>query len=221
VGEKKKEKVSSGTTIMPIDSSRNKPGIIHNKSGKSATSKPVLREFSAGGVVYKRSLPLRGKKVKSQKSNVKSYWLVTRSNPSKDYPRAVWRLPKGRLDDSGGGELPGPYASGLKKAPEELMQKAALREVAEEAGVEAAIIQRVITDRYFFTLKGGQKILKFVTFYLMEWKSDIPSGFGSETSKIGWYPYQEARKTLSYSGERKILDKAKEILDRGLQINLL
>lgn len=207
MGEKKKEKVSSGTIKMPNDSSKNKP---------------MLREFSAGGVVYKRSLALRVKRAEELKSRrVKILWLVTKSNPSKDYPKSVWRLPKGRLDDTSGGKHPGPYASGLRKAPEEIIQKAALREVAEEGGVEALIVQKVITDRYFFTLKGGQKILKFVTFYLMEWKSDIPSGFGPETSETIWLPYQEARRILSYSDEKNILDKAKEILDRGLQINLI
>jgi ADP-ribose pyrophosphatase YjhB (NUDIX family) len=208
MGEKKKEKISSGNAIMSNVSSEN------SSKTKTHGSEGVAREFSAGGVVYKRVEELKS-------GRVKVLWLVTKSNPSKDYPKPVWRLPKGRLDDSGGGECPGPYASGLKKAPEEIIQKSALREVAEEGGVEASIVQKVITDRYFFTLKGGQKILKFVTFYLMEWKSDVPSGFGSETSETIWFPYQEARKRLSYSDEREILDKAKEILDRGLQINLI
>ena len=32
---------------------------------------------------------------------LKTLWLTTKSRPSKLYPKAVWRFPKGWLDDSG------------------------------------------------------------------------------------------------------------------------
>lgn len=44
-----------------------------------------MREFSAGGVVFKK-----------KKNEV--FWLVTKSAASDLYPKQVWRLPKGWID---------------------------------------------------------------------------------------------------------------------------
>ena len=172
--------------------------------GKNTQSKTILilREFSSGGVVYK------GDK-----------WLVTRSSASKLYPEAVWRLPKGWIDNETP-DIPGLMASGKMKADEESLQKAALREVREEGGVEARIIKKIGTEKYFYNapdkgLPAGRqgKILKFVTFYLMEWVKDLPEGFDEETSEITWLAFDEAYKKLSFSGEKQMLKKAKELLD--------
>lgn len=141
----------------------------------------VTREFSSGGVVYK-------------KEGNKTLWLVTKSAVSDLYPKAVWRLPKGWIDEG------------------ESTEEAALREVREEGGVGAEIIQKIETVKYFFVTPDKTKILKFVTFYLMRWKKDLPQGFDGETSKIVWLPYQEAYKKLSFSGEKEVLEKAKELL---------
>jgi len=141
----------------------------------------VIREFSSGGVVYK-------------KEKNKTLWLVTRSAASDLYPKQVWRLPKGWIDEG------------------EKVEKAALREVREEGGIEAKIIQKIETVKYFFTTADKSKILKFVTFYLMEFIKDLPESFGEETSEIAWLPYEEAYKKLSFSGERQVLKKAKELL---------
>jgi len=165
------------------------------------------REFSSGGVVFKKTY------------TGKVLWLVTKSTPSELIPNDIWRLPKGRLDDISEDE-PGPLARGERKASEEEIQKAALKEVKEEGGVEAKIVRKIGTERYFFIWQG-EKILKFVTFYLMEYIRDLPEGYDKETEEVAWLPYEDARKRLSYSGEKKVLDKAKEILDSGVQENLL
>ena len=141
----------------------------------------VIREFSSGGVVYK-------------KEKNKTLWLVTRSAASDLYPKQVWRLPKGWIDEG------------------EKVEEAALREVREEGGIEAKIIQKIETVKYFFTTADKSKVLKFVTFYLMEFVKDLPESFGEETSEIAWLPYEEAYKKLSFSGERQVLKKAKELL---------
>ena len=65
---------------------------------------PVVREFSSGGVVFKK-----------EKGEI--LWLVTRSTPSKLYPEYRFRLPKGRIDDVGN-DKPGPMARGEIKADE-------------------------------------------------------------------------------------------------------
>ena len=125
------------------------------------------------------------------------------------------RHQKGWIDDDGDG--PGLYARGEKKVPEDILQQSATREVLEEGGVEAKVVAKVETTKIFFTNKDGNKILKFITYYLMEYLKDVVGGFGFETSEVKWVPYDEARKTLSISGEKKILDKAKILLDSGIQ----
>ncbi len=177
---------------------------------RATNSKEIRREFSAGGVVFKRV----------KESFDKTQWLVTKSRPSELFPKPAWRLPKGWLDDKDRGKSPGPLASGARKATEKELQGAALKEVREEGGVETAILSKVGTERYFYTL-SGEKILKYVTFYLMEWKKDLPEGPGLETEKVEWLSYERARKRLSYSGEKKVLDKAREILLSGIQENLV
>lgn len=164
----------------------------------------MKREFSAGGVVFKRWQRDNGK--------WQILWLIAQSAPTPDYPNLYWRLPKGWIDDVEGGMSPGPIASGERKTTENEMQEAALREVREEGGVEAQIVQKIGTERYVYH-KNDEKVLKFVTFYLMEWIRDLPEGPGFETSKVEWKEFEEVRKMLKNSGEKKILDKAKGIID--------
>jgi len=171
---------------------------------EKTTPKERLREFSAGGVVFRR--------IKSQgKGADEVLWLITKVGySSRMISPATWRLPKGWLDDAKDGS-PGPLASGILKAKEKDLVKAALKEVAEEGGVVARIVSKIGTVKYVFSFKG-KNILKFVTFYLMERASDLPDGFGDETSEVAWLNFTMAKEKLTYSGEKKVLDQAKEIL---------
>lgn len=177
---------------------------------KSSAKRPLsfLREFSAGGVVFKKE------------SDVNVVWLVAKSSPSSLFPEGFWRLPKGWIDDEEGGKKPGSMARGDEKVSEEELQKAAMREVAEEGGIKAEVVKKITTEKYFYTA-SGKRILKFVTFYLMEWIKDLLEGPGFETSEVLWLSYEEARKKLKHLGERRILDEAKAILDSGIQVNLI
>lgn len=103
-------------------------------------------------------------------------------------------------------------ARGERKATEKDLRDAALRETREEGGVEAEIVKKIGSEKIFFRHPERGLILKFITYYLMKWKKDLPEGFGEETSEVVWLPYNEARKKLSYGGEKKILDNAKELL---------
>lgn len=171
------------------------------------SQKPILkREFSAGGVVFKK------------KGN-DNLWLVTKSKPSELFPKGFWRLPKGWLDNKSE-EIPGPLASGERKAKEDDLKDAAIREVSEEGGVKAKILQKLGTERYFLTIRS-ERILKFVTFYLMEWQSDLPEGPGWETETIEWLSYDDAYGRITYRGEKQVLKKARELLKRGTQGSLI
>lgn len=169
---------------------------------KAALKKAIAREFSAGGVVFK-------------KEGDKILWLATKAAKSSGaYSFSAWRLPKGWLDDEKEG-VPGPLASGKIKAQEEDLRKAALKEVREEGGIEARVVEKIGTEKFFFTWEG-RKILKFVTFYLMAWVKDLPEGFGPETSEIYWGEFDQAEEKLSFPGEKKILSSASSILGRHI-----
>ena len=157
-----------------------------------------LREFSSGGVVFKKA----GNGV---------LWLVAASVPSQLFPKISWRFPKGWIDDESEG-VPGPMASGAVKADEDSLQKAATREVEEEGGVKARILQKIGTEKYSYTHPARGKILKFVTFYLMEYVKDMPEGHDFETSEVVWLPFSEALKKLTSSGEKEMLKKANDLL---------
>lgn len=137
------------------------------------------------------------------------------------FPNTVWRLPKGWIDDSDTWGIPGPMASGEIKADEDSLQETALREVREEGGISAKIIKKLGTSKFFYTHPTRGKILKFVTFYLMEYLKDLPEGFDEETSEIAWLEYEEAYKQLSFGGEKQMLKKAKELLEQGTQSSLV
>lgn len=162
----------------------------------------VIREFSSGGVVYRDKGRL---------------WLVRATAPSNLFPKVSWMLPKGWIDDAGPG-IPGPMASGRVKADEDSLQKAALREVREEAGIEAKIIKKIGTESHFFKHPERGPILKFVTFYLMEYVSNLSEGFDNETLEVAWLPFEEALKKLSFEGERQMLRKARKLLQAQMPL---
>jgi len=165
--------------------------------GKNAQNQTILtsREFSSGGVVFKKG------------NNI--LWFVRKTVASKIYPNQYWMLPKGRIDDTED-DKPGPMASGLVRADEDSLQAAAIKEVSEEGGISAEIVKKIETIKYSFTDPVRGKILKFVTFYLMEWRKDLPEGFDDETSEIAWLSFEEAYDRLTFSGEKQILKKAKD-----------
>lgn len=159
----------------------------------------MMREFSSGGVVYKKD-----------KNQI--YWLIRRTSASEMFPETYWMLPKGWLDDDGV-DVPGPMASGKVKATEDVLKDTAIREVKEEGGVNAKVVNKIGTSTFFYTHPVRGKIMKFVTFFLMEWVEDSPDGFDFETSEIAWLSYKEALEKLSFDREKEVLKKAAKLLN--------
>lgn len=138
---------------------------------KGTKKQRTVREFSAGGVVFKD-----GK------------WLIIRPAGTKR-----WQLTKGSID---------------KK---ETTRQTALREVKEEGGVKAEIIEKIGQTQYFFVLKG-EKIFKTVTFYLMRYLGDTRKGHDWEVEEAIFVPYKEALEKLSFKDDKEILKKARSLL---------
>ena len=173
-----------------------------SKIAKSSDKEVSAREFSSGGIIYRQN-------------GGKLLWLIRKTSASDMFPKTYWMLPKGWLDDLGP-DIPGPMAKGEIRASEEILQNTALREVSEETGVVSKIIDKIGTIKFFYTHPTRGRILKFVTFYLMEYVKDLPEGFDFETSKVAWLSFDEAYKTLSFSMEKNVLKDAEKLYQNSV-----
>jgi 8-oxo-dGTP pyrophosphatase MutT (NUDIX family) len=96
---------------------------------------------------------------------------------------------------------------------DETAQDAALREVREEAGVEARAVEKLGDVRYFYQ-RDGRRIAKVVSFFLLEYVAGEPSEHDHEVEEARWMPLEEAAQALTYKGEREMAARALGRLDR-------
>ena len=150
-------------------------------------------ERSAGGIVYK-------------KTSQGLLWLVVKAfsyqrggDHTRGRGKTVFKFPKGHL------------------RLRENLKPAAIREVEEEGGIKAKIIDKLGSRNYYFTDRlTNRKIVKRVTFFLMEYVSDSNLKYADREIILErlWLPYEEALKTVAYDSERQLLKKAKERVER-------
>jgi 8-oxo-dGTP pyrophosphatase MutT (NUDIX family) len=84
---------------------------------------------------------------------------------------------------------------------------AATREVSEEAGVEAELIEKLGDVRYRYE-RRGRRIAKEVAFYLFEYRSGNLADHDHEIEDARWMSLEEAAEALSYEGEREMVQRA-------------
>jgi 8-oxo-dGTP pyrophosphatase MutT (NUDIX family) len=104
----------------------------------------------------------------------------------------------------------GKPVTGLPKggaAEGETGAEAALREVREETGVEARMVEPLGDVRYWYR-RGGRRVHKTVHFYLCEFLTGSTADHDHEVDEARWISLQEARKALSYPGERALIERA-------------
>ena len=123
---------------------------------------------------------------------VRGRWVLAGIRPAGKKP-GIWALPKGLI---GPGEKP---------------EEAALREVAEEAGVEARLVTKLGDIRYVYTW-AGERVFKVVSFYLLRYRrgrlGQIAPEQEIEVEEARWLPLDEAPKLLAYRGERDMAENA-------------
>ena len=100
--------------------------------------------------------------------------------------RILWSLPKGHIEE---GETP---------------EQAALREVAEETGIESAI-ERSLGVIDFWFMAGGKRIHKTVHHYLFRETGGKLAAQESEVDEVGWFPLSEIVERLAYPDEKKLI----------------
>jgi 8-oxo-dGTP pyrophosphatase MutT (NUDIX family) len=97
--------------------------------------------------------------------------------------------------------------------PGESAADAAVREVREEAGVRSTVREKLGDVRYFYQ-RGGRRIAKVVSFYLLDYVAGEPEEHDHEVEVARWMALEQAAKELTYKGERDMAARALERLDR-------
>lgn len=120
--------------------------------------------------------------------NSKGQVLLTKHSQNKH-----WSFPKGLID------------------PGQTSEEAALREVREEGGIQAEIVEKIGYSKYVYTL-SGEKIFKVVTYFLMKYLSGDPSLHDWEVEEAGWYGVDKAIKQLTFSQDKVLLREAVNLL---------
>jgi 8-oxo-dGTP pyrophosphatase MutT (NUDIX family) len=103
--------------------------------------------------------------------------------------RRVLALPKGHLDEG------------------ETDEAAAIREVAEETGVQAELIDKLGDVEYTYERRGRRRA-KRVAFYLFKYRSGSLEDHDHEIEVARWMPLEQAAEKLTYPGEREIVRRA-------------
>ena len=124
-----------------------------------------------------------------------AWWLAAIRPAGKD---DVWALPKGLI------------------GPGEKAADTAAREVEEETGVQAKLVEKLGDVRYVYTWKG-ERVFKVVSFFLVRYSAgrlgDITEEFRHEVAEAKWLPLEDAPRLLAYKGEKEMAAKALQLID--------
>jgi len=144
---------------------------------------PVLRELSAGGLVYRRS---RGR------------WVVclgARQRSADDL--LVWSIPKGHVED---GE------SMAETARREVAEETGLVGDVEETLGD-------VTYWYARRNDGRPvRVWKRVRFFLIRYRSGRFAERDDELDAVRWFPLEDAEQAVGYASERALVRRASELL---------
>jgi len=115
-------------------------------------------------------------------------------------PEMRWQLPKGIVDK---GETP---------------EIAATREVLEETGLTAEILEPIETIEYWYVSgKGDSRVRfhKFVHFFLMKFISGSVDDHDHEVEEAKWIAADKALSVLAFKSEREVVEKALKLLSNS------
>jgi 8-oxo-dGTP pyrophosphatase MutT (NUDIX family) len=100
--------------------------------------------------------------------------------------------------------------TGLPKGgPErgETPEQTAAREVREETGITASVREPIGDVEYWYR-RGGRRVFKTVHFFLFDYVSGSTDDHDHEVDEARWIPLGDAVRSLSYPGERALIERA-------------
>jgi 8-oxo-dGTP pyrophosphatase MutT (NUDIX family) len=120
-------------------------------------------------------------------------WLVVGSR-RRERDGWTWTLPKGT------------------PKPGETREETALREVAEETGLDVRITGPLDSIEYWF-VQSGQRIHKTVHYFLMEPTGGDLANHDHEFEQVRWIPFDDAPTMLTFETERTLVARAARLVD--------
>ena len=108
----------------------------------------------------------------------------------------TWTLPKGTPHEG------------------ETTEETALREVAEETGLEVRIVEPIDSIAYDFSQRGA-RIHKTVFYFLMEPTGGDLTGHDHEFDEVRWFDLAEAGGVLTFESERSLVERAAGLVARS------
>lgn len=113
-------------------------------------------------------------------------WLITQHSQHKG-----WVFPKGLVGDN---------------HVDETMEDAALREVEEEGGVKARIVEKQPIETHYQYQWEGDLIKKTVFYFVMEYLSGDPVDHDWEMMDARFATAEDVRKTLTYDSDKRAFE---------------
>ncbi|HEX9832484.1 MAG TPA: NUDIX hydrolase [Mycobacterium sp.] len=109
--------------------------------------------------------------------------------------RMLWSLPKGHIELG------------------ETAEQTAIREVAEETGIQGSVLAALGSIDYWFVTEG-RRVHKTVHHYLMRFLEGELSDEDLEVSEVAWVPLKDLPSRLAYADERRLAEVAGELIDK-------
>lgn len=107
--------------------------------------------------------------------------------------RMLWSLPKGHIEQG------------------ETAEQTAMREVAEETGIQGDVLAALGSIDYWF-VTDGRRVHKTVHHYLMQFSGGELCDEDIEVAEVAWVPVSQLPSKLAYADERRLAKVAHELI---------
>ena len=108
--------------------------------------------------------------------------------------RMLWSLPKGHIEKG------------------ETAEQTAIREVAEETGIQGSVLAALGSIDYWFVTES-RRVHKTVHHYLLRFLGGELSDEDLEVTEVAWVPLAELPSRLAYADERRLAGVADELIN--------